>query len=170
MRYRDMTDRDRAAEFASFYAATKDAVFRSVLLVRAGDAESAEDAVSEAFERALLRWDQLASHPNPTAWVIRTAINHRISMWRRHGRKVSSASQATYEQSDGLDPALLQRIRELPKGQREVLALRVLLDFSTEQTAATLGVKQGTVKKQLHRALEALRVQLLTHEPEEVWQ
>lgn len=159
---------DRADEFAGFYEATKDSVFRAVLLARAGEVESAEDAVAEAYERAFLRWDKLADHPNPTAWVIRTAINHRISMWRRHGRKNRDAPQAAPLTREGLDPALLELIQELPKGQREVLALRLLLDFSTEQTAEALGVKQGTVKTQLHRALQALRLQLVTHEPEEV--
>jgi RNA polymerase sigma-70 factor (ECF subfamily) len=62
----------------------------------------------------------------------------------------------------------MRLIRDLPKGQREVLALRVLLDFTTEQTAEALGVKQGTVKKQLHRALQELRGRLMTMEAEEV--
>jgi DNA-directed RNA polymerase specialized sigma24 family protein len=46
----------------------------------------------------------------------------------------------------------------------------VLLDFSTEQTAEALGIRGGTVKAQLHRALAALRAELVTREPEEVWQ
>ena len=158
------------AAFAAFYEATKDAVFRTVLLARAGETEGAEDAVAEAYERALLRWGKLASHPNPTAWVVRTAINHRISMWRRHGRKPAGAPGAASLRSEALDPALLRVVRRLPKGQREVLALRLLLDFSTEQTAAALGVRQGTVKAQLHRALQTLRRELATREPEEVWQ
>lgn len=159
-----------AEQFAAFYEATKDSVFRAVLLARAGETEGAEDAVAEAYERAYLRWDKLAAHPNPTGWVVRTAINHRISMWRRHGRKTSEGPSTAPMISDAVDPALLSVIRQLPKGQREVLALRVLLDFSTRQTAETLGVRQGTVKAQLHRALAALRAELVTREPEEVWQ
>lgn len=165
-----MTKPESATGFTGFYEATKDSVFRAVLLARGGELEGAEDAVAEAYEKAFLRWEKVAAHPNPTAWVIRTAINHRISMWRRHGPKTPEVPQSTSLQTEGLDPALLQLIRELPKGQREVLALRVLLDFSTEQTAEVLGVKQGTVKKQLHRALQALRLHLVTHEAKEVWQ
>lgn len=160
---------DRADKFASFYQATKDSVFRAVLLARAGEVEGAEDAVAAAYEKAFLRWDKLAEHPNPIAWVIRTAINHRISTWRRHSRKPAT-SPGTYFQGEGLDPALIQLIRELPKGQRKVLALRVLLDFSTEQTAEALGVTQGTVKRQLHRALQSLRLHLGNPEAKEVWQ
>ena len=160
----------RADEFATFYEATRDSVYRALLLARGGEIEGAEDAVAAAYEKAFLRWDRLCDHPNPTAWVIRTAINHRISMWRRFGRTTRQEDHTASDATEPLDPALLELIQGLPRGQREVLALRVLLDLSTEQTAEVLGVKQGTVKKQLHRALQALRLHLTTHEPQEVWQ
>lgn len=168
MRYRDMEDPERFEHFQTFYEATKTPVFRATLLARAGDRHAAEDAVSEAYERAFLRWDKLVRHPNPTAWVIRTAINHRISMWRRHRREEPPVATSVAPGPDLLDPSLMRLIQELPKGQREVLALRVLLDFSTQQTAEALGVKQGTVKKQLHRALQELRMRLIAPETEEV--
>lgn len=164
-----MDDSDRLEQFSAFYEATKTPVFRAVLLARAGDRHAAEDAVAEAYERAFLRWQKLADHPNPVAWVIRTAINHRTSMWRRHGRQQPPrADPAMTPVSQLLDPSLIRMIRDLPKGQREVLALRVLLDFSTEQTAEALGVKQGTVKTQLHRALQQLRAHLMDSAAEEV--
>jgi RNA polymerase sigma factor (sigma-70 family) len=158
---------ERLRQFEQFYEATKSPVFRAVLLARAGDRHAAEDAVAEAYERAFLRWDKLVHHPNPTAWVIRTAINHRISAWRRWRRQPPPPPNSSSE-SGGLDPGLVRLIRNLPEGQREVLALRVLLDFSTEQTAQALGVKQGTVKTQLHRALKQLRANLIKAAAEEV--
>lgn len=161
-----MDDTERLEQFRAFYEATKTPVFRAVLLARAGDRHEAEDAVAEAYERAFLRWNRLARHHNPTAWVIRTAINHRISTWRRHRHDRTLARPMVASAPDPLDPHLIRLMRELPKGQREVLALRVLLDFSTEQTAEALHLKQGTVKKQLHRALQALRLRLTTPDPE----
>lgn len=157
-------------EFARFYEATRDRVFRAVLLARGGELEGSEDAVAAAYEKAFLRWDKVSTHPEPVAWVIRTAINHRISMWRRHRRRDHGSTTPTWPEGSRLDPHLVELIRQLPRGQREVLALRVLLDFSTEQTADALGMKQGTVKTQLHRALKSLRLQLATHETKEVLQ
>ncbi len=167
MRKRDMKDADRLERFTTFYEATKAPVFRAVLLARGGDRHAAEDAVAEAYERAFLRWDKLAYHPNPTGWVIRTAINHRVSMWRHHRREESQVAVPVAPEPEPLDPSLMRLIRDLPKGQRKVLALRVLLDFSTEQTAEALGVKQGTVKTQLHRALRQLRAHLKNPSAEE---
>ena len=163
-----MEDLERLEQFQVFYEATKSPVLRAVLLARAGDRHAAEDAVAEAYERAFLRWEKLAHHPNPTAWVIRTAINHRISMWRRYRREEPQVATSVASGPDLLDPSLMRLIQQLPKGQREVLALRVLLDFSTEQTAQALGVKQGTVKKQLHRALQELRKRVIAPDTEEV--
>jgi RNA polymerase sigma-70 factor (ECF subfamily) len=48
-------------------------------------------------------------------------------------------------------------VSELPEQQRRVLALRVMLDLDTAQTAEILGIAPGTVTTHLHRALAALR-------------
>lgn len=121
--------------------------------------------MAEAYARAYLRWEKLQTHPNPAAWVVRTAFNHRISMWRRSRREVRAVHDTAISDTQALDHGLSEQIARLPKGQREVLALRILLDLSTEQTAAALHVSEGTVKTQLHRALAALRRQLSVHEP-----
>ena len=163
-----MTQPGGSDGFTDFYEATKGPVFRAVLLAKAGAREGAEDAVAQAYEKAFLKWSRLADHPNPTAWVIRTAINHRISTWRKERRESAPQTNPLSSPDDyGLDPDLLQLIRELPKGQREVLALRVLLDFNTQETADALGLRQGTVKRQLHRALLGLRTRLMVPDTEE---
>jgi len=48
-------------------------------------------------------------------------------------------------------------LRRLPIRQRQVVALRLLLDLDTTTTAEMLGLSTGTVAAHLHRALTALR-------------
>lgn len=48
-------------------------------------------------------------------------------------------------------------LRRLPVRQREVIALRLLLDLDTATTAEMLGMSSGTVAAHLHRAIAALR-------------
>ena len=60
-----------------------------------------------------------------------------------------------------MDPALIAALRRLPSRQREVLALRILLDLDTETTAKVLGIAPGTVMVHLSRALAALRRDVL---------
>jgi DNA-directed RNA polymerase specialized sigma24 family protein len=76
-------------DFGSFYASSKDQVYRAILLATRR-CDHAEDAVADAFMRACERWETLATHPNPTAWVVRTAMNRFIkwlaSLAPRSGR------------------------------------------------------------------------------------
>ena len=51
-------------------------------------------------------------------------------------------------------------VRALPRRQRECVVLRFYLDASTAETAAALGVSEGSVKTHLHRALGALAREL----------
>ena len=146
-------------EFGEFYGARKDAVFRAVL-VAVGDRAVAEDAVSEAFTRAYARWRHLAGHPNPTAWVLRTALNAQRSWWRRLRREVAGDPPdhpGHVAEASHLSTDIKKLINDLPRRQREVVAMRLLADLSAEETGALLGIAPATVHVHLHRALATLR-------------
>jgi DNA-directed RNA polymerase specialized sigma24 family protein len=49
-------------------------------------------------------------------------------------------------------PELWEAVNQLPRRQREVLALRVVLDLSQEQVAELLGIRPGTVSATLAAA------------------
>ena len=144
--------------FEHFYLETRDAVFRAVVLATRRP-DRAEEAVAEAYARALERWTHVANHPNPTGWVARTAINQFVSGWRtwRRESRESGDVVAVPDESRSLDPFLLRQLWRLPRRQREVIALRVLLDLDTHDTAETLGIAEGTVGVHLKRALDSLR-------------
>ena len=59
---------------------------------------------------------------------------------------------------------LLQALRKLPAGQREVIALHHLADLTVEQVADTLGLPPGTVKARLSRGRASLAALLVTEE------
>jgi hypothetical protein len=74
--------RHQQSEFAEFYAAARDDCLRAVL-ASTGDWQAAEVCVAEAFARAWASWRTVRAHPAPRAWVVRTALNHSVSRWRR---------------------------------------------------------------------------------------
>ena len=156
--------RVRDGDFAEFYAARKDTVFRAAL-VAVGQRAAAEDAVAEAFTRAYERWRTVQNHPNPTAWVIKTALNTHRSSWRRWRRERLDAvpdRAAADPTPTALSADLLRVLLDLPTRQRQVVALRVLADLSAEETATILGITPSTVGVHLHRAMSWLREQLST--------
>ncbi|MET7984074.1 MULTISPECIES: sigma-70 family RNA polymerase sigma factor [unclassified Streptomyces] len=154
-------------EFEDFYRSGRDVCLRAVLAV-VSDRQLAEDLVAEAFARAWAAWPRVRGHPAPRAWIVRTALNTRVSWWRRRRREVAFGdhdgreAEAVESGAAGLDPALLALLRELPRRQREVVALRVFLDLDTAATAKTLGIAPGTVTAHLARAVGTLRGQLVT--------
>jgi RNA polymerase sigma factor (sigma-70 family) len=162
-----VTDPAGAEGFEAFYRAALDPVYRAVLLATRHP-ERAEDAVHEAFARALERWDRVAEHENPRAWVIRVALNHHASSWRIWQREASEPPDVAVEDELPMDPWLLRAVWRLPRRQRQVVALRILLDLSAEQTAETLEISIGAVGAHLHRARKTLRTMLGAFEFAEV--
>ncbi|HUN34546.1 MAG TPA: sigma-70 family RNA polymerase sigma factor [Trebonia sp.] len=145
-------------DFADFYREAKDECLRTVV-ISTGDQEQAQDLVAEAFARACASWRQVSRHPNPKAWVVRTALNVRIDRWRIRRRELplTPPMDTVMRDQDPADPAVIAAVRRLPERQRQVVALRLLLDLDTETTAETLGISPGTVKAHLSRAVAALR-------------
>jgi RNA polymerase sigma-70 factor (sigma-E family) len=124
-----------------------------------GDRQEAEDVAQEACTRACLRWRSL---DNPAAWVTRVATNLVFDRHRRRraALRYAQASAAPDVTDDDPHLDLYMALANLPKRQREVVALRYLADLSEAQTAAALGCSPGTVKTHAARGLRALRESL----------
>jgi RNA polymerase sigma factor (sigma-70 family) len=126
-----------------------------------GDLPEAEDAVQEAFVRALARPGHFRRLDNPEAWLRTVAVNQLRSGWRRlkrHGllwHKLAEPEIAPFElQPDHVD--LVEALRRLPAAQREVIALYHLGDLPVAEVARTLGIPLGTAKTRLARGRAAL--------------
>lgn len=157
-----MSQPERADDaFEVFYADAKDRVLRAVV-ASTGDTQDAEDCAAEAFARAYSRWDEVGAYRSPAAWVVRTAVNLHIDRHRHHRttlRLLPDLAQDEAAPPDPLplDPALVAALRALPERERQVVALRILLGLSGDETADELGITAGSVGTHLHRALAALR-------------
>jgi hypothetical protein len=125
----------KRVDFAEFYASSRDDCLRAVLAVT-GDPAAAEDLVAEAFARAWASWRTVGAHPAPRAWVMRTALNLRVSSWRRFRREVAfgdedasrPAARAADRPGTGpVDPEIMAALAGLPERQRQVIALRIFL-------------------------------------------
>ncbi len=154
----------RGRDFETFYVSSKDRCYRA-LLATVNDVTEADDLLSEAFTRAWREWKTVSAHPAPEAWVVRTALNVHRDRFRKsnNSKRMLAVAPGAYEDvPESLDPELLAALRLLPDQQRLVVALRVLLDLDTRQTAAEMGIAPGTVTTHLKRALGALRTHLAT--------
>ena len=161
-------------DFAEFYRISADECLRSVL-VSVVNQDLAQELVDEAFARAWASWRTVSRHPAPKAWVVRTALNANISRWRRRHREVPVADPETVADrptpdapdSSTVDPRIMAALLRLPLRQRQVVALRLFLDFDTGRTAEVLGVAPSTVKAHLARAIASLRNELVPSQQQE---
>jgi RNA polymerase sigma-70 factor (ECF subfamily) len=129
--------------------------------------EGAEDVVQEALVRAWIQSDKGQEIVALRAWVGVVAVNlarsrlRRLRVERRVTEMLGSQSRAAArwnQAQPGQEWAIDTRelVRRLPRRQREVVVLRYYLDLRVEEVARALGITQGTVKKALYRAREAI--------------
>jgi RNA polymerase sigma factor (sigma-70 family) len=148
-------------EFAEFYEGNRDRCLSAIAFV-VRDRLLAEDLAAEAFARAFARWPKLQTHPDPRAWVVRTALNANVSRWRRHRREVYLGDQIEVGVTDPVaDDQLAAAVAALPLRQRQVIALRIFLDLGSAASADVLGISPATVSTHLQRALATLQAGLV---------
>lgn len=149
-------------DFTEFYRTAWPNVARA-LSVALGDRDLAVDATDEAMARAYPRWDKIRDYDNPAAWVYRVGLNWGRSYYRRLARRLPFSRPEAEELTEVgpvADPAIRQALLDLPLRFRTVVVCRLLLDWSVADTAAALGVRPGTVRSRLHRALQLLESSL----------
>jgi RNA polymerase sigma factor (sigma-70 family) len=128
-----------------------------------GDRFLAEDLAGETFERALRLWHRFDERRgSPRTWlcqVARTvALDHFRSERRRVRREELAAVPERFEErlAEGLSPELQSALQLLTAGEREVLALRVVLDMEAGAAARVLGISPTNCTTRLNRALKKL--------------
>lgn len=142
--------------FVDFYERTREPLHRA-LLATLGDPQLAVEAGDEAMVRAAERWSQVARMQQPDGWVYRVAVNWATSWRRKWGRRPTLPVEALDRvHLDASAQDLVDVLAPLPLQQRQILVLRHVLGYSTLETAAALGVAEGTVKSGLHRARRRL--------------
>lgn len=126
-----------------------------------GDRASAEDLVQETFVR-LYRADRNIEEGGFPAYARKAMLNLRRSAFRRSRvERTSTASQpSTIEVPPEPVDHVWRAILGLSRQQRACVALRFYEGMTEQEIADTLGVTIGTVKKQMHRAMNTLRSSL----------
>lgn len=140
----------------------------------AGDRDRAEGLTQDTFVKA---WSALGGYGGQAplgAWLGRIAVNRWRDQWRTDRRAqrwlVDTGGEDLWDQADaraarrldGAAPLLtgvdLERmIARLPEGARTVFVLHEVEGYPQAEVAALLGVSEGTIKSQMHRARRLLR-------------
>ena len=153
---------ERAPSFASVAERHLDDVYR-YLLVFTRDPAVAEDLAAETFERALRAWRRFdPRRASARTWLCTiarsAALDHFRSETRRRRREQLAAGERRYVDPPelGLSPELERALRALSAADREVIALRIVLDLDAETAARLIGISATACTTRLNRALQRL--------------
>lgn len=128
-----------------------------------GDRETAAEIVQESFTRTYERWERL---DNPGGYLRTAVVNRCNDHHRRRVRRATVPVAEVVEQAvHDPDEILADVIARLRPKRRAAIVLRYYLDLPQDEIAEVLGVRRGTVKSLLHRALGELRAALEEREP-----
>ncbi len=167
-------DRDAFRHLVERY---RDLLFGTAVLMT-GNHATAEEQVQEAFLSAWrgIRSFRLGRPVKP--WVLRILINTVLSSRRKQSLPTTymtgqgpdepeAGEDGPEETLDALERKIYVRraIAQLSPEHRQVVALRYFAQLTVPEVADTLGIRQGTVKSRLSRALRNLR-RLLEEEDE----
>ena len=146
------------------------------LVYLTGDRALAEDLTADAFERAWRRRDRFdPRRASPRSWLLtiaRSCALDHLRAERRRGARERLAAQREPRRSaedaaglcDGYSAALEAGLERLSAADREVIALRVLLELDAPEAARLLEITPTACTTRLSRALARLAAEVESHE------
>ena len=134
------------------------------------DQGAAEEVVQDSFVAMHSKWGRLHDPDKALAYLRQSVVNRsrshlrHLSVVRRHAERERPPTAAAGADHTAYDverrDTVLDALRDLPRRQREVLALRYYLDLSEAEIADVLGISRGAVKSHASRGAAALRAVL----------
>jgi len=169
-----MTLPRRQPAWSASFAATAEEHLDDVyayLVYLTRDRSLAEDLAADTFEKALKAWRRFdASRGSARTWLCQIARTTALDWFRAEDRRRRREERAAVPErleeqglSAGLSPELEAALQALSASEREVIALRVLLDLDGDETARVLGISPTAVSTRLSRALKKLEEKVSIH-------
>jgi len=141
------------------------------------DRDAAETLTQECFLRAYESRKRFRAEASVKTWLMKIAVNlvrdrarnRRIQFWRRTQTSSVDAQEAVDrlvhpERTPEAQALLNEQIKavwkitdRLPEKQRAAFLLRFVEELDLIEIAEVLGTTEGTVKKHLFRAMQAIR-------------
>lgn len=157
--------RGREAGFTEYVTARHDHLWR-IAYALTGDRHRAEDLLQTALTKLYVAWPRVQAADQPDAYarqvLVRANIDESRRPWRREVPVEAHAEAAAPAPAPGPDDVLLEALAQLAPMQRRCVLLRHWLDLSVAETAAELGVTEGTVKTHTSRGVARLQALLVT--------
>jgi DNA-directed RNA polymerase specialized sigma24 family protein len=145
-----------AAVTAMYAAHYRSLVGLAVLLVRDGNADTAQQVVQDSFVALHRNWRGLAGRDGSDDRALLYLWQRVLNGSRSAGRQPASADPPGDPAAGPAPAAVLAAMHALPPRQREALVLQHYAGLSVAQTAQMLGISAGAVQRHTARAMSSL--------------
>ena len=153
----EVVDASPTAGFDDLFTDERRPMTRLAFLLTGSEA-TAEEVVQDAFTQVYERWDRL---DRPGGYLRTCVVNGARRAGKRRARELRLVSSSSPETSVDMEAReMLDALARLKPDWRAVVVLRFYGDMSQEEIADVLGMRLGTVKSSLHRALGQLREEI----------
>lgn len=159
-------------DFAA-YVDGRGGALRTTAYLLCGNWHGAEDLTQPTLTKLYLAWRRIDRTGSVDAYarrvLLRTYLDERRRPWRRERPAAVPPDSATPDDAPRVVDERLEleaALRRLPRTQRAAVVLRYWCDLDIRETAAALGVSEGTVKSASSRGLAALREVLQGSRPQ----
>lgn len=141
---------------------------RSLLQSKGARKEDAEDIIQNTFYKVYTLMDSLTER-NLRPWFFRVALNEYIDFKRKKEQQNVHITEAVYsklQHSDREFDAILNQdeifylLRDIKKEYKEIFFLKYYYDFSYEEIAHILSIKESSVKQKLYRVRQAIHAKI----------
>jgi RNA polymerase sigma-70 factor (ECF subfamily) len=175
----DDSGNETGQDFDALVRQHRPRVFR-FLLASLRDRETAENLTQDCFIRAYQARDRFRGASSIATWFLQIAANlarshessGRLKFWRRSLHRDADVAEIgsaipDRQQSPEDQAAIREQVQSiwsaaatLPERQRTVFLLRFVEDMDLLEIAEVTGMREGTVKAHLFRALQSVRARL----------
>jgi RNA polymerase sigma-70 factor (ECF subfamily) len=140
-------------DYAVLFRAESPKLYRSLYAYTGGRRDISEDAMVEAFARAISEGERVR---DPAAWLYRTAFRLAAAELKEDRRREQHHEEVA-EPPPEPPAGVLRAVKTLSSQQRSAVVLHYLADLPVQEVANRMGVTTATVKVHLFRARRRLR-------------
>lgn len=161
-----------AGDFAAFYDAHFDAVYRFVYFRVSQNKAIAEDLTADIFTSALAAFADFDPTRGEKAWIMTIARNKVINYWRDKKEHVDLEDVAfSLEGENGVKNAeaandldhLRAAMDQLKPHERRLIEQKYLLGYRYKEIATNLEKPAGSVRVETYRAMKKLKELMKTY-------
>ncbi len=153
----------KLAEPSAAFERYADMVYR-LAFVRTKNKFDADDILQDVFLRYMKVWQKMESDEHIKAMLIKITVNCSNSLLTSSWFLKTEGLNDTLKAADIPDGSTLAEVLKLPAKYRTVIHLHYYMGYSVEEIAKIIGTNPSTVKTQLSRGREKLKIALGTED------